>query len=121
MWRWGQSTSGKGRQGIYIPCDQRRTTTVNLDAANLDLLVIALEKVGYSNVAKTADTVAFYVTGQGWGSWRGGKLTVPERTDVDSIKRAYTRANVEDAAKRFGWAVKTADATPVMAGLSRKW
>lgn len=95
-----------------MPCYQRRTTTVDLEVANLDLLTAALENAGYS-VRRDDRTIQAHQ----------GAIHLSFREDVrkgvrlhivtdylsdgvaitNDIKRAYATEAVRHASKRFGW------------------
>lgn len=96
-----------------MPCDQIRTTTVELAAANLDHLGLALEGLGYL-VERMGDALRLS-RGSFSGFYRSGQLQLPPGADVNEVKRAYSREVVKAAGKRMGWKVQEAGPTRLVA------
>ncbi len=100
-----------------MPCDRVYTTSVNLESLKVDdveLLVAALEDLGYTVTRTAAGIVAAHP--------RHGSLLYDARTgkvrqefqerlgqsaqDLNAIKVGYSRRVVAKVATRFGWSVK---------------
>jgi hypothetical protein len=101
-------------EGSHIPCDQVRTTTVELgEVSDHDALVKALEQHGARNIQKVSGSHYFEMQGQQC-SLTGGRITSRGynelKLDVNSVKRAYSREVVTKQAQKAGWKVRfTAD------------
>lgn len=86
-----------------MPCYQVITQSVELKAANLDLLTRAIEGLGHQ-VSRVGDTLSFFVDGYRV-TVQGGRIELPtgRAAIVDHIKRAYSSEVLKTAAARFGW------------------
>lgn len=91
-----------------MPCDSIILNQVNLELANMDVLMSALEQMTKTKVVSYGTTIAFNYEGQ---SYRitNGKLICPQgyESTADKIKQAYSKECITRAAKRFGWTVKS--------------
>jgi hypothetical protein len=83
-----------------MPCYQVRTTTVQFEVANVELLIGALLDTGLASDRGQAQAEAERVV-------KTGRLTVAQgREDlIDATKRSYAARAVKQAAKRYGWRV----------------
>lgn len=90
-----------------MPCDQIRTMTCTLEGANLEILKRALTRLGYNVTAnaRTGSLSAYHRESGDSLSYDGHRLRAPVGTDMNLIKRAYSRATVDSAAQRYGWRV----------------
>ncbi len=86
-----------------MPCYQERRTTVTLEAADLHLLKEALEAEGHRYVRIEDESISFQTAEGSNGSYRSGRLNVPQGFDSDAIKRGYSRGMVNKIAKANGW------------------
>lgn len=96
-----------------MPCWTKRTTTVAIEAANLDLLATALEAEDYE-IYRQGDVI--YASKNrisiryGYGQIRieeGRRVSTARATKiVTDVKRAYATEAVKHATKRFGWRVQ---------------
>src|SRR5579872_3499371 len=92
---------------LVMPCDSIVLNQVELELANEELLMDALEKMTNSKVAKYGNVISFTYEGN---SYRidNKKLICPkgyEKT-ADLIKQAYSKEVLTKAVKRFGWNMK---------------
>ena len=98
-----------------MPCDQVRTTTVSLDkikVESVDLLVEALESLGYTVERKAGRLVARHAErGTFEYDHASGNVKQTTRygqsaTDITDVKVAYSKKVVARVATRFGWKVE---------------
>lgn len=103
-----------------MPCDSIVLNQVELELANEELLMTALENMTESKVVKYGNVITF---NYGGNSYRidNKKLICPKGYEgtADLIKQAYSKEVVTRAAKRFGWNMKQVKQNKFM--LTRKW
>jgi hypothetical protein len=76
------------------------------EGTDVDLLEAALKELGYFT-NRVRDTLYFsHRTMAGSGSFQAGTFTVPQGTDVTTMKREYSRQSVLATAKKFNWKVE---------------
>lgn len=102
-----------------MPCDQLRTTTLNMQAADLDLLAKALEAEGH-RVTGRGQTHISFVTQDGYSaSFQGGRISVDERAalakDPNPVKRAYSREVIKKATSGAGWRTRFTSENEIVA------
>lgn len=104
-----------------MPCDSIILNQVNLELANPEILMSALEQMTKSKVTMYGTTISFTYEGQ---SYRitNKKLICPQgyESTADKIKQAYSRECVIRAAKKFKWNIKTTN-NPNKFQLQRKF
>jgi hypothetical protein len=92
-----------------MPCYQQRTTTLEIDAANLDVLAKALEALGLNaKVEETTRTIRVTTaTGQS-GYFANGRLVIngTTRLDENAVRREYSKQSILSVAKRQGWQIR---------------
>lgn len=96
-----------------MPCDQIRTTIVEMQNLDGPLLLAALQALGYA-ANQQGNAILFSEP----GSYRihryeGGRLTIAEALSTEQqtvfanrIKQAYSGQVVRATAARFGWQLK---------------
>ena len=108
-----------------MPCYQRRTVTVELEAANKDLLFNALDGLGFqvkmTEIGITAhrglSTSIFWDS----GTKKLKLISSSNRAELpNEVKRAYAVESVKYASKKFGWVVKQTAANKCQA-TRRAW
>lgn len=110
-----------------MPCDQIRTTPVNLAVGNKNpkLLKQALESMGYTVGFQTGG-LYFYGKNKETGEYTNGEYADGELTqevrqgskpiDINKVKKAYAVTVVHEKAKKWGWKItkgKSSDAKGV--------
>ena len=91
-----------------MPCYERRFTTVDLAASNLNLLGAAFQELGYS-IRPEANSIRAYKGSVTITFIRGEKMNIIAGRYADTIqmtkdiKVAYATESVKYASKRFGW------------------
>lgn len=95
-----------------MPCYTERRTTLDLAAADQQLLVGALRASGWT-VATERDGTLHVARGAISGTISNGRITLPETAAqmVNDIKRSYARAAVEQAGRKYGWQVQVQGTT----------
>ena len=90
-----------------MPCDSIVTIGVNLNLANRQLILAALEKLGAKYVQSEGANISFVLNNEDY-ELRNGKLEGYSNVQAvaDKLKVAYTREAVSMAAKRAGWNVE---------------
>lgn len=96
-----------------MPCDQVRTTTVDVEKMDGPLLIEALRLLGYQT-GKDGNAIAFMCPpGTIKHRYENGKLilsgsmsTTQQGDMVNTIKQAYSGEVVKATAARFGWELK---------------
>jgi len=102
-----------------MPCDSRVTVSVNLSAADRELLFKVLMGLGWQP-REISNMIQVYVPEFGAVTITGGKLNIGTYSYLASeakaeelankIRRAYSAEVVKSQAKKFGWQLKqTAD------------
>ena len=100
-----------------MPCWEVRTISLNLDAANPEVLQAALEALGFlAHIEDTKDVrVAFQGSYQGTfiqGAFRNGQLDLQSRTSqvfeafAGAVKQRYAARSIEVAGARFRFQVR---------------
>lgn len=96
-----------------MPCDQVRTTSVNLEVADIGLLAAALESLGYSVTAQSATRLAAHHPEHGSVSFNRETQKLEQRANsyqtpqaASEIAVGYGTAVVKKVATRFGWSLK---------------
>jgi hypothetical protein len=91
-----------------MPCWEVRRMTLELEAADRDLLRAAIQALGYDVRQQGAQMVV--ALDEGDAVIEGSSIRVPAGSEVvvNQIKQAYSRQVLTAAAKRFGWQVNTA-------------
>ena len=91
-----------------MPCDSIILNQVNLELANIEILMTALENMTKNKVVSYGTTISFTYEGQ---SYRitNKKLICPQgyESTADKIKQAYSKECLVRAAKKFNWNIKT--------------
>lgn len=90
-----------------MPCDTVSTVSVDLGKiADPKLLEQTLKDMGYSNAVyhETRNEIYFGIGGR--INVKTGASDLPLRTNVNEIKRNYSKTVLKTQAKRFGWQVK---------------
>lgn len=92
-----------------MPCWQRRTTTVEMMNANINVLADALEAEGWYVRVEDGRLVA--TKGQDRVTWEKGRLEILRQYGDDQevasqVKQAYTKQAFKKAAKKAGFQVK---------------
>lgn len=92
-----------------MPCWTVRETTVDLDAADADVLKRGLEAAGFATSLYEEATTLILRGGRIVAEITDGKVTVnaSETGVINEIKRAYSAEVVRTAAKRFGYSLTT--------------
>lgn len=87
-----------------MPCEEIRTISLQLEAADRDLLRKAITSLGYQ-VALDANGRLTFWTPNGVGGVYRDRITVPEGDVglVNRIKAAYSREVIQHASATFGW------------------
>jgi hypothetical protein len=92
-----------------MPCWQVRTTSLNVEVANRDLLAKALSKIeGFSAVVQMSDRIGFRFHGAA-GTWKNGVITYrggSREMDANVIQREYSRESIKATAKKQGWQLR---------------
>lgn len=95
-----------------MPCDQQRTTVVDIAKLDLPLLPGALQALGYKTILN-GEEVIFWKEGSPRHRYADGKITfsgnVAETMREEwtgKIKQAYSGEVVKATAARFGWELK---------------
>jgi hypothetical protein len=96
-----------------MPCDQIRTTTVDFGHANIQMLIKAMEKLGWK-VHEQSENMFRATKGQFTTTFRNGQFTTESSgyqdtssaIDTSELKREVSRQSVSHAAQRFGWSIK---------------
>jgi len=91
-----------------MPCDQVRTTTLEIDAASLDVMAEALRSLGLDALVDVAQRTIRVTasTGQS-GYWANGLLVMNGMTlDQNEVRRAYSKASIVQTARRSGWQLR---------------
>lgn len=91
-----------------MPCYTVRTYEVEAGKLHADLLVEALEAMGWS-ARRLGDDVVYQTKEGARGRYSAGTgrfATQGAEVDVAAVKQQYARRAVERAAKRVGWNVK---------------
>jgi hypothetical protein len=91
-----------------LPCWTVRETSVELDAADPDILRRGLEAAGFE-LSNYGNALLVMRSGQIVAEIENGRVTV-NRGDtaiVNEVKRAYSAEVVKIAAKRFGYSLTT--------------
>lgn len=88
-----------------MPCYTQRQITLELTAANQELLIQALESIGFK-VQQTKGSLSI-TKGYQTATIRDGQIRVDQSNQawVGEIKQAYARTAIKVASKRFGWQV----------------
>lgn len=90
------------------PCDSIILNQVNLELANTEILMLALEQLTKNKVTMYGTTISFTYEGQ---SYRivNKKLICPQgyESTADRIKQIYSKECIIRAAKKFNWNIKT--------------
>jgi len=108
-----------------MPCWERRTQTVSLMKADLDLLATALKADGWV-VTQGTKTLHAGSTNRGTLGYANGKLTHTGTTSLDSsditngVKRAYTAAAYKRVTAKAGFTV-TEKASNVLVATRRRY
>lgn len=96
-----------------MPCNTRNTSEIDLSKASPDILRAALLKLGYNLYTDTRTDIRASKAGIAfnWTAGQPGRVYGSNSQDVidnngKEIKRAYSAAAVEYAAKRNGWTLK---------------
>mgnify|MGYP001601134242 CR=1 FL=1 len=95
-----------------MPCDQVRTTTVDVEKMDGPLLIEALRLLGYQ-AGKQGTAIEFFTaTSRNRHRYENGRLTfanmeaAEQATTINQIKQAYSGEVVKATAARFGWELK---------------
>lgn len=97
-----------------MPCDQLRTTKIDLSVADLAVFKAGLEAAGYT-VGEYGSAIMITKDNALYGSFESdtGKMTYPGIVSKAAIQdrqnemqRAYSQGVVQTQAVRFGWTVK---------------
>ena len=94
-----------------MPCNTIRTVSLDLQAADMDLMAAALADLGYRDILHTRDTITASMRGRGkdvtivTGQLRTGQ-TADMNDRVNAIRRAYAGRTLAKASKRFGWGMR---------------
>lgn len=94
-----------------MPCYQQRTTTLEVAAANLDVMARALEALGLQTKVDEAQRTIRLTSSTGVsGYWANGRLVLNGTTnlDEDAVRREYSKQSVLTVARRQGWQVRFA-------------
>lgn len=91
-----------------MPCYQVRTTTLALEAANIDLLAAALNAIGIKATVRGQQIDLLVPSTGATGYWRGNALVLSGNTvlDVEAVKREYSRQAIIAQAKQRGWQLR---------------
>jgi hypothetical protein len=96
-----------------MPCWEVRQVSVEISAADLELLADSIEKEYGVKVERLNGGKALrFVHPDGYlVTVAGGKVTVPagREAEVNRIKRAYSKEAVKRDCKKFGWQVTEQD------------
>lgn len=90
-----------------MPCNQVRETTLDIKAANLDVMTRALEALGMTT-HREADVIRV-VTREGVsGYYTAGRLVLNgvSRLDQATVQREYSTQSIISTAKRQGWQLR---------------
>lgn len=92
-----------------MPCWTRQSMSVDMKAADLDLLQAAVDALGF----QSARTSGYLVLDGRFGRIviGGGRAELDERDmqTLDQIKRGYSQQVLRAAARRSGWTVQEKD------------
>ena len=93
-----------------MPCWQERTTTLEIQAADLNVMARALEALGMqAQVDDARRTIRLTTrTGGQAGYFANGRLVISERARLDEneVRREYSRQSIIATAKRQGWQLR---------------
>ena len=89
-----------------MPCNQDRTTQLEVEGANVETMASALRVLGFDAVVQ-GQTIALKKDGVA-GLWRNGQLRMNGSVNVaaNDVRRAYSRESIVQTAKRQGWALR---------------
>ena len=92
-----------------MPCNTRRTTTVEVGKVNLAVMAKALEALGMQATVDEAARSIRLVTRTGFsGYFADGRLRIQgaEAVDVNAIKREYSKQSIIQTAARQNWQLR---------------
>jgi hypothetical protein len=99
-----------------MPCDQVRTTTLKVKAANIEVMAEALRVFGF---AVTVDRETIWLSKANVsGSWRDGELKLKTSYSAsvptaDEVAREYSKQSIVATARQRGWQVRFKSASEV--------
>lgn len=94
-----------------MPCDQVRTTVIEVEKLDKSVLTKALQALGY-DVSEAGEALLFSTKSSRFvHRYEAGRFTLSnigqnEAAWINNIKQAYSVEAVKTAAARFGWNLK---------------
>lgn len=86
-----------------MPCDTRRTMTVDLNKCDALTMMDALNELKLRPMLQSGLIRFGY---REWIDTKTGRSELTTLRDVNEIKQAYSRAVIRRSAKQYGWKIK---------------